>query len=159
MEEILEKLKDNLKRQTLLYENLRTLAVQKQKALILNKIPEIDAVTKEEEKLILDARVLEEERAEWAEQVARMMGKPAENLTLSELTEHFPELEEVRQPLEQTIIQLKDTHDLNTRLLEQAVKIVNLTVDLLTQTEEPTYGKPGDDGAVQKQSFIVDRSV
>ncbi len=159
MQEILEKLKDNLERQTSLYHKIGDLAERKQKALLANNLPVIDSITKQEEKLILDAGTLEEERLAWAEKMAQVMNKPAEELTLNELSERFPELEPVRVALEQAIGRLKDIHKVNTRLLEQAVEIVNLTLDVLTQPTETTYAKPGKDNTPQKQVHILDRSI
>ena len=159
MEEILKKLRDNLYQQAKLYEKLSELAKEKQKALIHSELSEIDRTTKLEEKLILDAGLLEQERLKWSEQIGKTMGKPAEELTLSELVDRFPELQDVQVYLEKVIHQLKEIHEVNTELLKQAIQIVNFTVDLLAKTEETTYGKTGNEVNQSKQLHFLDKSV
>lgn len=143
MSEVLQNLNENLKRQVTLYEELNALEQDKQKALIENNLQQIELLTSRQEPLLLGASRLENERLLWAEQIGRELGKAPEELTLAELAEHFPVLEGVRLDLDRIVEQLKESHSTNTQLLQQAMKIVDYTVGLLTHQESNTYTYPG----------------
>lgn len=143
MSEVLQNLNENLKRQVTLYEELNDLEREKQKALIENNLQQIELLTARQEPLLLDASRLEKERLLWGEQIGRELGKAPEDLTLAELAEHFPVLEEVRLDLDRVVSRLQEIHAINTQLLQQAMKIVDYTVGLLTHQESNTYTYPG----------------
>ncbi|MDQ7096265.1 flagellar protein FlgN [Desulfosporosinus sp. PR] len=143
MTEVLQNLNDNLKKQVSLYGKLLSLEKRKQRALLANNLQEIEVATGLEEQLLLEAGHLERERLAWAEQIGRALGKTPEDLTLAELAEHFPLLQEVRQELEGVVGGLKEIHELNSQLLQQAMKIVDFTLGMITHQEKSTYTYPG----------------
>lgn len=142
MTEALQNLNENLKRQVLLYEEFNNQEKDKQKALMENNLPEIEAITAREEQLLLEASCLEKERLLWAEHIGRDVGKAPEDLTLAELAEHFPALEEVSRDLDRVVGSLQEIHDINAQLLQQAMKIVDFTMGMLTHQEKNTYEHP-----------------
>lgn len=142
MSEVLQNLNENLKQQVKLYEEFHKQEKAKQKALLENNLSEIEAITAREEKLLLEASCLEKERHLWAEHIGRDFGKAPEDLTLTELAEHFPVLEEVSRKLDQVVGSLQEIHDINAQLLQQAMKIVEFTVGMLTHQEKNTYEHP-----------------
>ena len=160
MPEILQ-LNDNLKRQAALYNELKIYAQQKQQALIKNDLHTIEALTLREEQLILEASRLEKERLQWAEGIAKQLGKSPESITLSELAEHFPELKEVKKEMESVLTNLKEVNDLNTELIKQAIKVVDLTLSLITaQPQGTVYGRPGGkENEPKKDVHFLDRSI
>lgn len=144
MPEIQQQLNENLKSQARIYGDLKHLAELKQQALVKNNIHEIEAVTVREEQLLLEAARLEKERLLWAEQIAQRMGKPADKITLTELAQRYPELQDVKVELENVITNLKEVHELNTQLLKQAIKVVDITLGMLTtQPNQTVYHRPG----------------
>ncbi|WP_407307272.1 flagellar protein FlgN [Desulfosporosinus sp. SB140] len=143
MTEVLQNLNDNLKKQVLLYGKILSIEERKQKALLANNLQEIEVTTGLEEQLLLEAGHLERERLSWAEQIGQALGKKPEDLTLAELAEHFPVLQEVRLELEQVVGSLKEIHELNTQLLQQAMKIVDFTLGMMTHQDKNTYTHPG----------------
>lgn len=160
MGNIIQSLNENLKLQADIYTALYRFAEQKQQALINNNLVELEKITLGEEQLLLDASRLEKERQLWAEQIGQEMNKPPEELTLSELAEHFPELREVQKKLDSTVKELIRVHELNTQLLQQALKIIDLTSSLITQQEEMTYSNPQRKEIVTRsKTHILDRSV
>lgn len=140
---VIQPLQENLIRQVEVYRGLKECADHKQKALVINNLQEIEAVTVREEQLIIAASRLEKERLLFADQISQMLGKPAGKMTLSELAVSYPELESVKEELETVVSELIDVHELNTQLLEQAMKIVNFTVGMLTHQDKNSYQKPG----------------
>lgn len=157
----IKQLNENLKRQATLYSELKIYAEQKQQALIKNDLHTIEVLTVREEQLILEASRLEKERLQWAEQIAERLGKTPENITLSELAERFPELTEVKKDMESVLTKLKEVNELNTQLLKQAIKVVDLTLGLITaQPQGAVYGRPGGKENEQKSNVhFLDRSI
>lgn len=143
MSEALQNLNDNLKEQNEIYTKLLTLEERKKDALVKNNIQEIELITSQEEVFIIRVNRLEKDRLLWAEQIGHELGKPPEELTLAEIAEHFPTLEEVRLDLDQIVVKLKEVHEINSQLLQQAMKIVDYSVGLLTHQESNTYSYPG----------------
>lgn len=157
---VIQLLQDNLMKQVEVYHELKELADLKQKALVTNKLREIEAVTVREEQLLLAASHLEKERLLWVDQMSQIVGRPADELTLSKLTQRYPELKDVKQALETAVTGLMEAHELNTQLLKQAMNIVDFTVKLLTYREGTTYGKPGQSEKAESHIIrLVDRSI
>ncbi|MDR3541413.1 MAG: flagellar protein FlgN [Desulfosporosinus sp.] len=142
MSDVWQNLNDNLNRQVALYEELSEREKDKQQALIANNLPELNALIAREEQLILKANGLEKERLVWAEHIGRELGKAPEDLTLAELTDHFPMLEGVSQKLEWVVGGLQELHKTNALLLRQAMKVVDFTLGMLTHQASNTYTHP-----------------
>ncbi|ODA42539.1 flagellar protein FlgN [Desulfosporosinus sp. BG] len=142
MSEVVQNLNENLKSQVSLYEKLNSLERDKQKALIKNDIAEIENITVQQERLLIEVSLLEKERLLWAEAIGDELGKAPQDLTLAELVGHFPVLESVRLDLDNVVGRLREIHATNTKLLQQAMKIVEFTVGLLTHQEQNTYTHP-----------------
>ncbi|UWG98302.1 flagellar protein FlgN [Dehalobacter sp. DCM] len=161
MTEYVADLENNLKQQITIYRRLVELEQEKQKALVENVIEKIDTITAQEETILLEVGHLEEKRLHWAEFFAKETQKNSDDITLTDLSANFPSLESVRIDLESVIGELRNLHEVNTQLLENAVKLVNFTVRLLTNDRQTTYSNPGDKGnRVQPNSLkVIDRSI
>ena len=159
MSEVLQNLNKNLKRQVALYEEFNAQERDKQKALLQNNLQEIEAITAREEQLLLEASRLEKERLLWAEHIGHDFGKAPEDLTLAELAEHFPVLEEVRLDLDRVVGSLQEIHEINAQLLQQAMKIVEFTMGMLTHQEKNTYGHPKHKENEGIKLHLLDRRV
>lgn len=161
MSGLLRNLEDNLKRQAALYDELHGLEEHKQKAIMKSNLQELEAITVREEQLLLKAGSLEKERLLWAEKIGLEMGKPPEDLTLAELAEHYPVLQGVRLELDRVIRALQGIHEINTQLLEQAMKVVEFTVGILTHQDKNTYQRPTGqkDDEQQPKLHFLDRRI
>lgn len=140
---VIQLLHDNLTKQVEVYRELKELADLKQKAIMNQNLQELEAVIVREEQLILEVSHLEKERLLWGDQMSQIWGGSGEELTLSILTVRYPELNDVKQELETVVTGLMDVHELNTQLLQQAMNIVNFTVEMLTHQDKNIYQKPG----------------
>ena len=159
MSEVLQNLNENLKQQVMLYEELHDLEQEKQKALIKNNLQQIELITTRQEPLLLGASRLEKERLLWAEHIGRDLGKAPEDLTLVELAEHFPVLEGVRLDLDRVVGQLQEIHAINTQLLQQAMRVVEFTVGMMTYQEKNTYTHPSHKENEETKLHLLDRSI
>lgn len=157
MSEGIQNLNENLKRQIDLYKQIYVLEQSKKEALTQNNIQEIELITKQQEPLLQAAGRLESERLSWVENIGRELGKAPADLTLTELAKDFPVLAEVRLDLGRVVKQLQEIHGLNTMLLEQAVRIVNFTIGLLTYEASHTYGPPDQkDNDEDRKKHLMD---
>jgi len=157
MSEALQNLNENLRGQVELYNEALTLEEHKRQALIKNNLQEIESITVQEELLIIKVNRLEKERLLWAQQIGQELGKKPEDLTLIELVEHFPVLEEVCLNLDRVVAQLKEIHEINSQLLQQAMKIVDYSLGLMTHQESSTYTYPGQrENEVNKKRHLMD---
>jgi hypothetical protein len=159
--EILRSFDENLRRQVKIYEDLNVLERNKQKALLKNNLQEIESVTAREEQLLLEASHLEKERLIWAEHIGRDLGKAPQDLTLAELAEHFPVLKGVSHELDKVVSNLQEIHEINTQLLQQAMKVVEFTVGMLTHQDKNTYHRPTNlkENEGSSKLHLLDRRV
>ncbi|HHY27812.1 MAG TPA: flagellar protein FlgN [Desulfitobacterium dehalogenans] len=156
----IKQLNENLKQQADLYKELKHYAQIKQQALLKNDLHEIEATTIQEEQLLLEASRLEKERLLWAEQIAQYLGKAPESITLKELAERFPELTDVKTELENVVMNLKEVNELNNQLLKQAMKVIDLTLSVITaQPSGSTYSRPGGKESEAKTVHFLDRNI
>lgn len=162
MTDILDNLEKNLNKQMKSYRKLVSLEKEKQQALVDNKIQEIEAITAQEEKILLEVSRLEGERLHWAEFFGKEIGKKVEDITLADLEDNFPTLKNVRQELEEEITKLKDLHEINTKLLENAVNLVNFTIQTLTNERQATYTNPTEKTGkkdINNKANLIDKSI
>jgi len=124
-----------------------------------NNLQELEKITAQEEQLLIEVNRLEKERLLWAEHIGKKLSKPPEELTLAELAEAFPALKEVQAELDPVIAELQELHRVNTELLEQAVKVVNFTVGLMTQEEKQTYSNPNKKTLQNRTLNFLDKSI
>lgn len=160
MTEFLNSLDNNLRKQLDYYQQLAELEKDKQQALVQNEIQEIDRITAQEEKILFEVSHLENERLNWAGFFAKETGKKAEEITLADLEQTYPQLAEVHRELETVITELRELHETNTKLLQNAVKLVNFTMQALTNEKQTTYTKPTNkDGQTQSTLNLFDKSI
>lgn len=161
-QKIVDELKENLEEQLALYSELLEVTGRKQEALIHNHIKELDALVSREEMLILQGTRLENKRMALVKELAVQLNRPEEELKLHKLAELFPQFQGIKDKFENIISEIQAKNALNNKLLQQAKKIVDFTLGLMTTQRETTYS--GDKGKAQarpgtRQAYIVDRSV
>ena len=162
-DEVISRVEHNLKTQLAVYSELREMAVLKQQALVSNKIKELDALVTSEEVLIMQTARLEEERLELAQAIAEDLGVPMEEVTLSRLAVSYPQFSALQNQIEELILEIQDKNALNTELINQAMSIVEFSLNLLTRQQEQTYSRSvnkRDKGKQKaKSAFIIDKTV
>lgn len=160
--DIVQNFETNLQKQTQCYRQIKQLEKEKQQALVDNKVQEIEIITAQEERILLEVSHLEEERLHWAEFFGKEIAKKAEEITLADLQAHYPSLQTVIREFEIEVSQLKELHVINTKLLENAVNLVNFTLQSLTDERQNTYSNPVEKTGNQpktKKISLIDKSV
>jgi len=157
--EILKNIENNLKMQIELFEKLIELEKAKQQALVNNRIQVLEMVTAQEEKILLDVSRLEEERLYWADFFAQETGKKREDITLRDLETVHPVFKDIRAQLEKEIREIQFLKETNTKLLEHAIGLVNITINALTSTSKATYSPNNKGYKWNKENFFIDKDA
>jgi len=161
--EVLNKFTENLQKQIELYQTIKKLEKAKQGVLVHNDIQNLDIVTAQEEEILLQISRLEDDRLHWAQFFSQEFGKSAEEITLADMVQRYPELEDIGRELEQLISELRDLHEINTKMLQSAVSIVNFTIQSLAGERKTTYLDPRTKSNKEKNlpgnSSLIDKSI
>ena len=152
---------DTLEKMLQAHEQLLNLAREKQEVLIKGDVQELNKLLKEESTLVKQIGKLEALRQRQAQGLAaRHRVNADEELTLEKLLAAIPDagddstgengkqqVLDLAQRLRDVIGRIKEQNELNMRLTEDALQLVNYSLELLTQTdEEITYHKPNNAG-------------
>lgn len=162
----MEKLILNLQEQKKYYLFLIEQAEKKQRAIIENKLEEIEEVNKKEEATIKLLAGLENDRVAYLDSKPSLFGAAASSLTLEELMERFPEgarilVEKETASLMKVLSHLKSINAENAHLLQQALRFVNVTINTITGAgADKSYTKEKNkEGGPFKAPNILDRKI
>lgn len=128
------------------YQALLDLSRRKHDILVAANAKELEVITGQEEKLILQAGKLEGLRQSVLRELAAALNMRVEDLTLTRLIEladdnTAPQLTKLQADFADLTGELAQANDLNARLLQQALTYINYNVNILTQNASgPTYG-------------------
>lgn len=148
-----------------LYQQMLVLAGKKQKQLVLGNLKEIENLTKEEESLVFEAGRLENERYQQAKRLTERYQLP-QDATLTDFIKVAPQedkvrLQELQENVNKLVQEIDKVNQENILLIEQSLKFINFTVDVLTKPEDvDTYDS--DLGKNPKQdniSRILDKKI
>jgi len=133
-----QKLIEILKAEYTLYQDLTELSDKKTDLIIDQKIEGLEDVIVKEEKLVSQLQQLEEKRE-------RLTGeRDLTDFIDDTKPQHKDRMEELRNKLLEVTTKLRETNQLNNKLLKNALQLTNLNINLLTNnSKEGTYGKQG----------------
>ncbi len=165
MDNLFQELGNTLEKIQGVFQELLRITMEKQKQLVLGNIQEIERLTHEEEGLVFSAGSLENERYKLARQLINDF-QLQEGATLTDIIQVAPEAEKSRlQLLQEDMRKLADKIDKvnqeNILLIEQSLKFINFTVDVLTGPEGlDTYDTELDKGSKRENiSRILDKKI
>jgi len=157
MEPAFQELIDHLEGIEELYKQMLELSGRKQKELVKGNLEQIEVFTKEEENLIYKAGRLEEQRYEHTGRLISHF-QLKEDATLKELIEIAPKeakdkLQTLLESMGQLIFEIDKLNQENISLIQQFLRFINITVDMLSKPNDPaTYGMGKEKN--QKQDTI-----
>jgi hypothetical protein len=161
--EVLDKFTKNLQKQAELYQAVVELERAKQSALTDNNIKELEIITAKEEGILFQISKLEAERMHWAHFFSETLGKSADEITMADMIQCYPQLNDIRQALELVLTELRNLHEINTKMLKSAIDIINFTMQALTTERKTTYTNPKTNGNKEKtptgHSSLIDKSI
>lgn len=140
------KMLENIREQTKEYNRLLKCCEDKRRALVLAKMEELDTIITEEEELIKKLGAFELERLEIQKNLAQILNIPVEDLRWETLSQVISgqgkiELAEATSQLRKVIENLSDVNVQNQKLLDQSLKLVQLSLNTIAGENQKTYNK------------------
>lgn len=148
-----------------LCQGLLELSKQKREFLIAGQAQKLEAVTRQEEVLILRIGKLEVLREKVLQEIAAAHQLNTQGLTISQLRqladdENANKIKEFEQVFSGITNELVPLNQLNTQLIQQSLNFVNYNINLLAQTQTgPTYAAKGSSGQSQPSRTFLDAKV
>jgi flagellar biosynthesis/type III secretory pathway chaperone len=141
---------ENIKNQEFLYRELTELSEEKKNAVVKNDVAGLKNVTSKETLLTGKAQKLERLRFELMQDIALVLNKKPEVMTVSYLTEllgdkpEAGELKEAAKSLIETLDKLSEINDLNKVLLQNALEYVDFSINVIRSTagNQPSFSSP-----------------
>ncbi|SHK14228.1 FlgN protein [Anaerobranca californiensis DSM 14826] len=142
----IKKMAENLKEQTKGYKELLKYSEEKRAALVLAKMEALDSIIQQEEELIKKLGAFELERLEIQKNLANALNIPHEDLRWENLKnilkkEEQQHLQGITEELRKVIEKIADVNALNKKLLDQSLKMVQLSLNTIAGEEEKIYSK------------------
>ncbi|MBP2645899.1 MAG: FlgN protein [Firmicutes bacterium] len=164
MKENWEKLIGLLDAMIELYSAIVVLSKEKQQALIEVKPQKIEAITKQEERLILEVGKLEAARSKLMKEIALQCKVETEELSLNKMAAlagpgYAERLMKVAEDLNRILGELGPLNQLNTRLIEQALSYINFNINVLAQSTAINTYAPGQMEKGTEVRKLIDRKV
>ena len=134
----MQQLIDILKGEYTLYQDLYKLADRKTDLIVEEEIDKLENVITKEEKLVGQLKQLENKRQQ-------LTGQRSLTEFINDANPQNQErLGDLRNKLLKVTTKLKETNQLNNKLLKNALQLTNLNLNLLTNnSKQGTYGKKG----------------
>ncbi len=151
-----------LEGQKVIYEDLLSISKEKQTELVKGSLEALDSLTKREEALIFQAGRLEDERFHYTNELITSNGLET-NATITEVFQAAPaevkeRMEGIHREMVEALGELDKINRENMSLIQQSLRILNYTIEAITQDKKITYS--ADEGMIgEKKSLLLDRRV
>lgn len=141
-------------------EQLVNLSQRKRDILVQGNIDSLSKLIQEESKLVRILGKMEEERIFQMKEYLKSRGILSEEFTLAQLLQIIPEkadqaeIQELADKLQKTIQQLQQHNELNAKLIQDSLKYVNDSIELMTDQSKETinYQRPAGNAKAQSTS-------
>lgn len=164
MNKLLNDLINVLERQNMIYKDILEISRGKTKVIVEGRVSELDRMTGLEQKMVFRAGCLDKRREELLRQITNKAGINADRVSMGLLLDKAGDgLKErflrIRNDLCETLGQLKEVNDLNSRLIEKSLEYIKLSLSIVTDnTSGIAYGG-GDGGEKQQGLSLFDQRV
>ena len=143
-----------------LYRTLLALSGKKREILVAGRAGELEAVTRQEEYLIVQAGKLDNLREEITRDIAVSLGESSGRMSLVRLREAAPppfaaRIAAVEKDFGAVTADLTALNRTNTELIQQALVFINYSISVITRADTPaTYAPGGEQKNVQGRSLF-----
>ena len=132
-------------------ETLLGLAQRKREAVIKNDTDELTAIVKDEYLVLSQVHKIEKQRINAMSGIAVEAGKPAKDITISDLLEYADELQKpllctLQTELLDILTKLKAQNDENGALVDAQLEYIGLMLSVIAGAEDPLNNFYGGDG-------------
>lgn len=158
---LVKELIEVLEQENKVYEDILKISKNKTSVIVEGKVKELENIVKLEQSLVLQMARLEGQRESIVDKVSQSLKIDAADLTITELAKHLEneearKLKWVQDKLGNTLKELKDTNELNTKLIQNSLEYINFSVNLLSDASSGSnnYGNTGQVGESKKKNFF-----
>ena len=151
IENTLNELFKIVEKETEIYSSILKLSKEKTDIIVAGKVGELDSMVKVEQSLMFEIMKLEDQRESILEKVAAHINVRKDEFNLSVLMQHLnvPLKEKVniyQKNMMGIMDELKNTNDLNSKLIKQALEYVDFSLNVMTSTavQNNSYGGTGN---------------
>ncbi|MBU8905986.1 flagellar protein FlgN [Desertibacillus haloalkaliphilus] len=130
------------------HQSLNELAKQKTEVLKKGDMPALDKISQQEMAHVQQLQKLEQDRLDFVDRYVKQKGLMTEGVTMDILLEHVPVnerviLKKLQDVLVAEVDTLKQQNELNQQLIEDSLRFVNLSLDLvMPEPDEVNYQRP-----------------
>lgn len=144
---LINELIDILNQQNLNYDELLAISREKKNTIINNDVETLQKMTIVENMIVSRNQKLEDRRIETTNNIANVLNQNPEELSLDKLADlikeqkEYDELNNARNQLRKTIIELKEINDTNNLLLKSSMDYIDFSINLVRSAmdENPSY--------------------
>lgn len=158
---VLNELMDVLEKETALYEDILKISRNKTRVVVEGKIQELDSIVKVEQNIVLQIGRLEDKREELVARIRTELGLDSEQITISEIVKHVPEEQAVslkasQEKMVNTLGELKNVNDLNSKLIRNSLDYIDFSVNLISAADisSNNYGESGQVNETKKRNLF-----
>lgn len=163
---LIDELMNTLEKENEEYQELLKVAQEKTGTIIRADIEALQKLT-EQEQLIADRIApLEKKRVEYTKDIATVINRPVETLTISrliELMESQPavrkRLSEIHDGLHDTMTRMAKVNDMNQGLLKEALELVNFDITLMNSMKQAPLTANYDKSAYNVEQHMMSRGA
>lgn len=145
MKEKWEKLTSVFEKMLILYQEILELCYQKREVLVQGNVKELEKIMKQEETLLFQVTKLDRISKSMIQDLSVMYGLTDKGVTLSKISQVADQdmicnFKDIEQEHHNVILKIAEVNEVNKKLVEQGLLIVNYSLNLLAQSSVgPTY--------------------
>ena len=164
MKQIIDDVYTLLLEQKCVQETLLGLALRKREAVVKNDVDELTLIVNEEYFALSQVNKIEKQRVKAMAGATEAVGKPAKNITISDLIEHAddrqrPLLRTLQKELVDVLTRLKAQNDENGALVDAQLEYIAMMLSVVAGSEDPLNNFYGSDGQALDVEISKGRSV
>lgn len=141
MASLMEELIDTLNSEEELYRKIIPVEEEKTRAVIANDLNSLEDITVREHDLVDQVVALESKRERVAADIATVLGKNSQAITLEEIVRALKnqpddqkQLQRVHDRLKQTVARLQEVNDQNRVLLQESMQMIEFNMNVMRST-------------------------
>lgn len=161
---LIDELMDTLEKENDEYQKLLALSQEKTGIIIRNDVSALQKLVEQEQLVVDRIAPLDKKRMEYTKDIATVINRPEETLTLSrliELMESQPRVKErlceIHDKLHNTMTQMVRINDMNQGLLKEALDLVNFDITLVNSMKQAPITANYDSSAANTEERMIGR--
>ncbi len=163
---LIDELMNTLEKENDEYQVLLKLSQEKTGIIIRNDVNALQKLVEQEQLVVDRIASLEKKRVEYTKDIATVINRPEESLTLTRLMELMDSqpavkqrLGEIHDKLHNTMAQMVRINDMNQGLLKEALELVNFDITLMNSMKQAPITANYDSRAANTEEHIISRAA